>query len=168
MNKLIRFNLTQIYYTFVVVYIVFVFIVIFFSINIFDRYRFLTNKTNSMSPLINPGSITLVVKQSSYTVGDIISFYALSDNKENIITHRIVREGGNVYITKGDANVAIDDTSVLPRLVIGKVHMIIPYLGMFISFAKTGIGLWLTILIPAIWIVGVEIYEIIQDNLKTS
>ena len=117
-----------------------------------------------MSPLINPGSITLVVKQPSYIIGDIISFYTITDDKVNIITHRIVNAGGNVYITKGDANSAVDETTVLPRLVIGKVYMIIPYLGLFISFAKTGIGLWLTILIPAIWIIGVEIYEIIGSQ----
>jgi len=117
-----------------------------------------------MSPLINPGSITLVVKQPSYIIGDIISFYTITDDKVNIITHRIVNDGGNVYITKGDVNSAVDETTVLPRLVIGKVYMIIPYLGLFISFAKTGIGLWLTILIPAIWIIGVEIYEIIGSQ----
>jgi len=51
---------------------------------------------------------------------------------------------------------------VVPRLIIGKVVLIIPYLGYPIAFAKTKIGLWFLILLPAGLIIFVEIFKIYQ------
>jgi len=112
-----------------------------------------------MNPSIDTGSITIVKKMENYKVGDIISYYAKINNKEKIITHRIIDIGGNVYVTKGDTNLGIDPI-VLPRLIIGKVILIIPYLGYIVSFAKSTSGLWLTIIIPAIFIILAELFKI--------
>lgn len=154
------------YYYFVFLYIVSTSVVVFFSINFFDQVRSFTNKSDSMNPLINTGSVVMVKKQNTYQVGDVISYYVQSDGKEEIITHRILREGGNVYVTKGDANQAIDREVVIPRLVIGKAILIIPYIGFFISFAKGRVGLWLIILLPAILIVSIEFYKIYFELKK--
>jgi len=113
-----------------------------------------------MNPSIDTGSITIVRKMDNYEVGDIISYYAIIDKKEEIISHRIMRIGGNVYVTKGDANLGIDEPIVIPRLIIGKVIFIIPFLGYIISFAKSAFGLWLTIILPATFIIYVELAKV--------
>jgi len=113
-----------------------------------------------MNPSINTGNITIVKKMDGYEVGDIVSYYAKINEKEEIITHRITQIGGNVYVTKGDNNLAIDPPIILPRLIIGKVVLIIPYLGYIVSFAKSAFGLWLTIIIPAALIILIELFKI--------
>lgn len=153
-------NRGRYYYAFVLFYLTFTFIVTIFSLHLFGDLHSFTNKSNSMNPSINTGSITIVRKMDNYEVGDIISYYVQINNKEEIITHRIMRIGGNVYITKGDANLGIDPPIVLPRLIIGRVILIIPYLGYVVSFAKSASGLWLTIIIPATLIIFMELSKV--------
>lgn len=120
-----------------------------------------------MNPIINTGSVVMVRNLSTYIPGDIISYYAEIDGKEEIVTHRILRDGGNVYVTKGDANITFDREVVRPRLIIGKVMLIIPYIGYYIGFAKGPIGVWLLILLPAVLIITIEFYKIyIELNKK--
>ena len=156
------------YYTIVFLYLIFTFIVTVFSLHLFGDFYSFTNKSNSMNPSINTGSITIVKKMDMYEVGDIISYYANINNKEEIISHRIMQIGGNVYVTKGDANLGIDPPIVLPRLIIGKVILIIPYLGYIITFAKSSLGLWLTILIPALCIIFVELSNVARGMKDKS
>ena len=134
--------------------------VIIFSVNIGGRIKSFINTSNSMSPFINTGSITVVKKFNEYQAGDIITYYVLNKDKEEIITHRIVSIGGNVYVTKGDANQVKDRVVVLQRLVIGKVVLVIPYLGYLVGLAKGTIGIWLVIVFPASLIMLAELYKI--------
>jgi len=156
------------YYIFVGFYLCFIFIVIIFSLHLFGNFYSFTNKSNSMYPSINEGSITIVKKMDNYHVGEIISYYSKTNGKEEIITHRIMRIGGNVYLTKGDANLGYDAPIVLPRLIIGKVILIIPYLGYIISFAKSTSGLWVSIIIPAALIIYIEIVKIVRILKNTK
>ena len=119
-----------------------------------------------MRHAIDTGSIILVKKYNSYNPGDIISYYAQIDGKEQIVTHRVLRLGGNVYVTKGDANDAVDREIVVPRLVIGKVVLIIPYLGYIITFAKSQVGVIISIIIPAVIIVVIELTKIFKELKK--
>jgi signal peptidase len=113
-----------------------------------------------MRPTIKKGSLVFTVKQKYYFPGDIITFYDRTSGRELIITHRIYRIGGNVYLTKGDANIAIDKKPVLPRLIIGRVFLIIPFLGYFVSIIKNPIGTIFFILLPAIMIIANELKKI--------
>lgn len=135
------------------------FTVIVFSANFFDQIRSFTSKSSSMNPVIDAGSVIIVQKQPFYEEGDIISYYALVDGKTEIITHRVLRLGGNVYVTKGDANSAVDRETVEPRLVIGKAVMIIPYVGYPVSFIKGPVGTGITLLI-AFFITIMGLYKI--------
>lgn len=150
------------YNGFILVYLIFIFIVVIFSADIFGPIRVFTNKSNSMNPAIDKGSITIVRDFGSYEVGDAISYYAQIDGAEEIITHRITGIGGNVYTTKGDANVVEDRELVKERLIIGKVVFVIPYLGYMITFVKGAIGMWLTIILPAVFIIASEFFRIIM------
>lgn len=113
-----------------------------------------------MSPLIELGSVVVVKSQPSYQIGDVISYYAKIDDEVAIVTHRILDIGGNVYITKGDANALEDRELVRPRLIIGKVIYIIPYLGYLLDFAKSQSGKIISIIFPALLIVIIELRKI--------
>jgi signal peptidase len=90
--------------------------------------------------------------------GDIISFYNKPPNE--IITHRIFQLGGNVYITKGDANITYDQQLVRPEKILGKVIYILPLAGYVFTFIKTTAGVALVILLPATIIITNEILKI--------
>lgn len=152
----------------VIFYLIFISIIILFSADIFSPWRSFTNKSDSMNPAINRGSITIVKSFLSYKIGDAIAYYAYINDQEEIVTHRVMDIGGNVYTTKGDANDVADRELVKPRLVIGKVVFIIPYLGYIITFVKSLVGTWLCIIIPALIIIGTELLKIHQvlKNIK--
>ena len=155
-----RFIDSRVYHLLIGIYLFFILILIVFSAHLFSPFRSFTNSSNSMSPAIDTGSVTVVKKFDNYRVGDPIAYYSQTDGKEEIVTHRVTDIGGNVYLTKGDANQLADREIVRPRLVIGKVVSIIPYLGYLISFAKSAFGTWLTIILPALIIISIELVKI--------
>lgn len=158
---------SKLYRILVVSYLLFLLIVILFSVNIFKNIHSFTNSSHSMSPVINTGSLTIVKKADSYEIGDIITYYTTSSwGEQEIITHRIMDIGGNVYTTKGDANQVYDRQIVQPRLIIGKVEMIIPHLGHLISFAKSKLGSIVLIILPAALIIAIEILKIFHFSRK--
>lgn len=170
LNNIMNYFESRSYHFLEIFYLTFVAIIILFSADIFNPYYSFTNISDSMNPSINRGSITIVKQFSDYKLSDAIAYYAQIDGRTQIITHRITGIGGNVYTTKGDANDVSDRELVKPRLVIGKVILIIPYLGYVITFAKGLIGTWLLIIIPAILIVISEILKIaveIKRNQST-
>lgn len=132
--------------------------------------RILTNKSYSMAPKIIPSDATIIKKQppNSYDKGDIVSFYTQVNGREGIVTHRIYRLGGNVYLTKGDANTAIDKEYLRPRLIIGKVIMVIPLLGAYLSLLKNPWGNLFLILLPAGYIIFTETLKIKELIKKKS
>jgi signal peptidase I len=151
------------YYYFIGLYLVFTFshAIIGFG-NLPGGLKIFTNKKVSMEPLISNHSLTVVQPFKYYDVGDIISYYRQVDGQETIVTHRITQIGGNVYVTKGDYNQAIDSQVVVPRLVIGKVILIIPYLGLIFSTVKQPLGVALFILLPAAIVLALETYRLIS------
>ena len=74
--------------------------------------------SDSMKPTIEKGDKIVVKKQDSYEVGDIITYIS---NDENLITHRVMKKYGNVFITKGDNNNTEDEERVEQDQIIGKV-----------------------------------------------
>lgn len=154
----------QLYVSFVCIYLIILTMILFFSLKPEWGFGFLTTRTYSMSPIIDPGSLTAVIRSDYYDVGDIISFYDTDeDGNEIIVTHRIIQIGGNVYVTKGDSNPAHDGTKVVPRLIIGKAIFIVPHLGYFLSFAKSTTGLLLLVWAPASLISIVEGYRVVRS-----
>lgn len=163
LNKIRKYLDSRFYRIFVVVYVIAIFIVIVFSADIFGSYHSFTNISDSMNPIIDRGSITIVKSFPDYKIGDAIAYYSSYEGREEIVTHRVMGIGGNVYTTKGDANAVADRELIKPRLIIGKVVYVISYLGYAIAFAKSLIGTWLCIIIPAFIIVGSELIRIILE-----
>lgn len=162
-KKINKYLDSRFYRRLVTGYVIFIVIVIIFSVDLFSPFHSFTNKSDSMNPAIDRGSITIVKSFASYQIGDAIAYYAQIDGQEEIITHRIMDIGGNVYTTKGDANEVADRELVKPRLVIGRVIATVPYLGYLITFAKSLVGNWLLIILPAFIIIASEILRIIRE-----
>ncbi len=141
------------------------------------KIRLYTVQSGSMSPSIRVGSLVFVKGENNYRKGNIITFKRESDllkkNPKSTVTHRIaeVKETttGPIYITKGDANNGVDSQQVFPDLILGKVILTIPFLGYIVAFAKTGLGLVLLIIIPAVIVIIQEIINIrnvLRDELR--
>jgi len=115
-----------------------------------------------MSPTFKRGDLAVVEKygMNTYQVGDIVSFYRKVNGSPAVITHRIHAIGGNVYITKGDNNAFADREVLLPRLIIGKVIMIVPYLGHWVILLKSIAGRLIFIIFPMFLIIHTEFLQL--------
>lgn len=119
-------------------------------------YQIKTVLSGSMEPEIKTGSI-IVVKaggdKTRFQPNDVITYIT----EENIpVTHRIteVLDGGEQYITKGDANDAVDLHPVLAENIVGEyVGFTVPYLGYVVSFATSNIGAALLLILPGILLI---------------
>ncbi len=102
-------------------------------------YSFLTVATGSMSGTIEAGDMIIVGEQSSYRVGDVITFFP--DGQDISTTHRIIRIEGDKFYTKGDANPSDDVRAVTADEIAGKVVAVIPRLGVAAEWIKTTEGM---------------------------
>ena len=130
--------------------------------------HFLIVLSGSMSPTIKPGDIVVSIHVNPEEIreGDIITFKD-QNNQKNCITHRVVNilrdDEGNIYFrTKGDANEDPDINLVPSSLVIGRVTLVIPYLGYLPTFAKSKLGFITMIFVPGILIIINEILRMMK------
>ena len=112
--------------------------------------RFFVVKTPSMATTAPVGTLVVVRPASSYAIGDIISYQHGSLS----ITHRIVAQTWQGWITKGDLNTAADPLPVTTAQIIGKVVVCAKYVGflvdalplLLIGFATV----WIITLLPRV------------------
>lgn len=125
------FNILTIFMVFLVIIVSYNFI----QINIFKKHY--TNffgftifevTTGSMSGTIEINDVILVKTTKDVKVGEIITF----ENKDEIITHRIVAEKNDELFTKGDANNS-EDLPIKRDSVIGKVIKVFPKFGIWVK-----------------------------------
>lgn len=93
--------------------------------------------SGSMSGSIEVNDMVIIRERDSYAVGDVITF----QKGDNLITHRIIGEGEDGFITKGDANNAEDTEPVREDAVIGKIVLVIPRVGRAIELLRTPLGM---------------------------
>lgn len=87
--------------------------------------------SESMEPTIKKNDIIIVKRSDRYNIGDIIT-YIREDGLS--ITHRIISSNPDGYILKGDANSEQDSGIITYDQIVGKVIILIPYNGDWISF----------------------------------
>jgi len=128
--------------------------------NLFVGYRSFLVQSGSMEPAIMIGDIVVVQKQNQYFKNDVVTFL---NRDQRVVTHRIIEvkqdAGETQFVTKGDANRAEDEDSIVPEQILGKVVFVVPKLGFFVAFAKSLPGLILLIIIPSIILVINQIIE---------
>ncbi len=114
-------------------------------------YRTYTVLSGSMEPEFYPGDM-VVTKHKNKTdinVNDIITF---RDNDGVVITHRIIEETPNGYITKGDNNNVEDKDVIKDENIIGEVKFSIPKLGYLNDFLSKPIVIAVEMILLAVFI----------------
>ena len=137
----------------------------------FLPYQALIVRSGSMSPAIPTGSIVFYRKidSSNVKVGDVIVFAKPGDPSEKV-THRVYRIGtgptGRYFITKGDANGTPDDWQV-PAVGTGWIAAFhLPTVGYALVYLQSTLARLLLLVIPAILLGGITLYEIWTDRSR--
>jgi signal peptidase I len=137
----------------------------------FLPYQALIVRSGSMSPTIPTGSIVFYTKIAStkVKVGDIIVFAKPGDPSEKV-THRVYKIGqsatGEYFITKGDANGTPDDWQV-PAVGTGWIARFhVPSIGYALVYLQSTLARLLLLVIPAILLGAITLYEIWQDRAR--
>jgi signal peptidase len=119
--------------------------------------------SGSMEPQLKAGGVVITrpVEADEIKVGDTITFY--SPLSQKLTSHRVitVEEGSAFYFqTKGDTNEDADPFILPAQNVVGKVCFHLPYLGYVAQFIKTPLGLLLTLCLPGLVIIILEMRNI--------
>jgi signal peptidase len=95
--------------------------------------------SDSMEPTLSPGDGYVIV-EGDVEVGDVVTF----STPDGYVTHRIVGERGDAYVTRGDANPSTDQAGGMPpveddqivgrALTVGGHLVVIPRLGALAGF----------------------------------
>jgi len=156
------------YYLFITAIAVIAILLLISVFPITGNFKVMTVLSGSMEPSIHTGSIVVVKPASEYKVGDVITFGKISKT-QTPTTHRISEIKGSgatqTFITKGDANNAVDLREVRPSEIVGKEILTVPYVGYAISTAKKPYGFALIIIIPALLVIFDEGKKI-RDEVK--
>jgi signal peptidase len=137
----------------------------------FLPYQALIVRSGSMSPTIPTGSIVFYKKidSSKVKVGDIIVFAKPGQPNEKV-THRVYKisqaSTGPFFITKGDANGTPDDWRV-PAVGTGWISVFhLPRVGYALVYLQSTLARLLLLVIPAILLGAITLYEIWQDRAR--
>ena len=174
-KKIIRKSLRFISYSIILVLMIIAAFLVFYVVSNFiykdsgehPPFGLYTVVSPSMEDTINVYDVILVKKvdPSKLKKDDIITFYSTNPFFGSTpITHRIVEimneNGTYSFIVKGDANKIPDEEVVISENILGRVYLIFPGLGKVQFFLASKGGILLAILIPAIAIIGYDIYKI--------
>lgn len=122
--------------------------------------------SGSMSPSFETGSVVLIrpLAPSAVQVGDIIT-YRDAEDSEKIVTHRVMAVLPTEplsFTTRGDANNANDLIPIPASNLLGRVNYSVPLLGYLLSFVRTGAGILLMVIVPALLIIVSELRRLIS------
>ncbi len=138
-------------------------------------YRPLVVLSGSMEPAMPVGSIVLTksVEPDRVETGDIITFALTSDmtgRSQPFATHRVAQvidgKTGRSFVTKGDANSVRDAIPVQAGHLVGKVVLIVPFVGYLTRFVQSSLGLILMILLPGAILVIWEGIDLVRRRTK--
>lgn len=126
--------------------------------------------SGSMEPQLKVGGVVVTrpLAAGEIGVGDIITFH--SPLNDELTSHRVIAVGDGVvaaedgspvqFQTKGDANDHADPFVVPAQNLVGEVCFHMPYLGYAAQFIRSPLGLMLTLCLPGLAIIVMEIVRI--------
>jgi signal peptidase len=136
-------------------------------------YQALVVRSGSMSPTIPTGSVVFYKKINAQNVkvGDIIVFSKPGAPNERV-THRVYKisssSTGRFFTTKGDANGAPDDWRI-PAVGVGWVSAFhVPALGYALADLQSTTARLLLLLIPALLLGMITLYEIWHERGRAT
>jgi len=163
--KNIQATLNSISYIFFILLAIVAFFSVSANTSLLGNYKSLVVQSGSMENTIMTGDIILIKALSQYNKNDVVTF---KEADERIVTHRIIKvqddSDNTVFITKGDANRSIDNDTVKPEQILGKVMFVIPKIGFLVAFAKSPFGLVVLILIPATLLIVDRVIKLFQKR----
>lgn len=140
------------------------FLLLFIGMNtsLLGNYQLRTVMSGSMTPDIAVGSVVIIdtaVSSDEVAIGDGITYFSESGTS-NTVTHRVIDTESGGFITQVDANTVADRGLVTPEQLIGTVNGSVPYVGYAAHAVSSTTGYWLLILIPASFVIVVELRNI--------
>jgi len=126
-------------------------------------WRVDTVLSGSMEPALRVGDVVVTrpVELETLSSRDIVTFH--SPLNSSVISHRLIsiEEGSSLsFRTKGDANEDADPFVLSSSNIIGEVCFRIPYFGYAAQFMKTPLGFLLTLCLPGLIVIIMEIVKI--------
>jgi len=163
--KLLQAVLNSISYIFFILLAIVAFFSVSANTGLLGNYKSLVVQSGSMENTIMTGDIILIKALPQYNKNDVVTFKEIS---ERIVTHRIIDvqddSDRKIFITKGDANRSIDNDTVKPEQILGKVIFVVPKIGFLVAFAKSPFGLVILILIPATLLIVDRVIKMSQKR----
>lgn len=118
---------------------------------LFD-YGYAVVVSGSMSPAFDVDDVVYIKHKDTYEVGDIITFIDENSPEQSLVTHRIIEETEDGFITKGDANNTADDGIVKPESIQGCVAFVMPFVGASVLWMRKPVGTLVMILLALLLI----------------
>jgi signal peptidase len=128
-------------------------------------FKSFTVMSGSMEPAIGTGAVVVErpIAPREARVGDVVTFKD-PEGGERLITHRVksvrVRGGTARFVTKGDANNAVERWSVPAEGGIGRVAYDVPKVGYLMVYAGGRYGRILLLALPALLLAAYEVARI--------
>jgi signal peptidase I len=130
-----------------------------------DDYSVYIVKSDSMRPVFSSGDLVVIGKAGLPFVSDIAPRRIVSfQHNGELVTHRIVSIEGDTVRTKGDSQEDIDPWPVSRFADIKGCYMFhIPYVGLVSAFLKTRLGWFVSVILPALCLIGFLIRDIVRE-----
>lgn len=119
-------------------------------------YSSLKVVSGSMQPKIKVGDVVIIKNSNNYKINDIITF----KDEDSYVTHRIIKINNGKITTKGDFNNKKDDKIIKTKDVVGKVILVIPFMGNIMNNLSNPIVLFI------IFVIGFILITIIPEKKK--
>ncbi len=124
--------------------------------------------SGSMAPAFDAGSMVFVkpVEPEEIKEGDVITFRGSGDSSF-LTTHRVMEIIGIrqdlEFITKGDANDVNDPYPVPGDNLVGRVALVVPYVGYLMAFGQTKQGMLVLIVVPGVLLIINESHKLYKN-----
>ncbi len=109
----------------------------------------------SMFPTILPGSVVIAKNAPPYQIDDIVAYSLKERGVERVVVHRIIAEGKSGFTIQGDNNPKPDSGFHTEDSFLGRVVLVVPYVGDILGLFRNPIALAIT----AIIIVAVQMTQ---------
>lgn len=156
-------------------FVLLAFVAVAANIRLPQGYKLLSVQSGSMEPTIGVGSLVLTkplpdyvapVETPKFAAGDVVTF----SQHSSLVSHRVVevvkKDAAFFYRTKGDANKDPDGTLISEKNIVGKVALVVPFLGKMITYAKQPLGYFLLIVIPCVFLIFNELLFLFSELRK--
>lgn len=167
--KIVYGTLKTIFFTILILYVVFICVQRLSGNNSVFGFRFFTVATGSMKGVYNVNDVIAVkdFDNKKLKVGDDIAFVGNRGGLENkLVIHRIIKieeeSNGRIFTTKGVKN-SVEDPSITESQILGKVVGVVPVVTQINHVVKSQLGFFCLIFCPLVLVIVLEILQTITD-----